>query len=243
MNGAIKLALPVILGISAGFVNYVSMSEMTRMHKFARIVQAVESGKVIDESMIEVFEMPGDYRSIARTFVSHDSFLNKGMIARRDLHPGDMLMWQDLMRPEDRVNLPPGHKLTFVDLSAIPVVPGFLKPGVLISFVMMHEDQTSERIGPFEIHSVGAIVAQSELDKKDESESRDNRHDRMIGLSLDVDEQGKYESGSEKLIQAIASRKIRMVDLDHSSGRLDRDGRLVPEDVKSLGIAANRRGG
>src|SRR4051812_18444885 len=112
MNPIFKLAIPILLGLTAGGVNWFVMREKPAPQYYARMKAGLSQGDAFKPSHFEQFPIDSEYVSaLPKTAVPFDQRETLfGREATRDLKKGDLVLWQDSSPPGWEFNLQDGEK-------------------------------------------------------------------------------------------------------------------------------------
>jgi hypothetical protein len=216
MNNALKLLIPIALGIVAAAVNWFALQEKTAPGVYLKVKEDIRAGQPFTADILDRLEVPGDSGSLRETAVPYrDKAVLYNSPSLRDLKKGDLVLWRDV-KPQ----MVPGEDQLPISLEGISVVhPRLLAVGNEVTFVIDRNGnktaapssstggtKSSESrpdltyIGPFRIVTVDGQVA------RPEKESRGG--ERLITLAIRrLGENGVPNPSTTQLLEAIKARK------------------------------------
>jgi hypothetical protein len=231
MNPMLKLAAPAVLGALAGFLNWTIVRSQMAPHAFVVVRQQVKVGEKIEAVALARLEVPGDPERSRKTLIPYeDRDVIIGTRSQRELHPNDLVLWQDVQRPNAEIVAEPDELILPIDLSGVTVETGLLFPGHLVEFWIAPpkpdgsppaREATAagsapldyQLIGPFRILSVGMDSDQFAAQQSAERRERSRGNDRVISVAVKLQADGHYDAQSRRLLEAHAQKRVMAIVL------------------------------
>jgi hypothetical protein len=230
MNPMLKLAAPAALGLLASFINWTIIKGQISPHAFVVVRQQVGVGEKIEGSALASLEVPGDPERLRKTLIPYeDRDVIIGTQSGRKLHPNDLVLWQDVKRPDAGIEAGPDELILPIDLSGVTVETDLLYPGHFVDFWISppkpdgrpaaHDAAAGaarseyELVGPFRILSVGSDSDQAALRGGAERRDRPRGNDRVISVAVKVQPNSSYDAASRRLLDAHAQKRIMAIVL------------------------------
>lgn len=211
MNPFFKLAIPIVLGLTAAGVNWLFMREKPVPQYYARMRADLNRGDPFKDGLLERFPVDSEYVTyMPKTAVPYEQRETLfGREATRDLKKGDMILWQDSSHPGWEFNLQENEKALPISLEGISSVPKLLRVNDYISFLVAQgpekpkgntqPDVKVELVGPFRVLSVGDRVSRDSQERKTEGRVTD---ERMITVAVRIDDPQKIDDKIRKVVTA-----------------------------------------
>ncbi len=161
MNYALKLLIPLALGVVAAIVNWMVLSANTQPVAYVTVKQPLNEGDPISLDMCVELEVPPTFRDLSKSIVPYrDRGVLSGRIARRTIAPGDPIFFADTDLEGQWLTLKSSEELFPVELDEVAVDPQLLRIGNEIRFRVPALDGEKEPpwVGPFRIVAVGSKV-------------------------------------------------------------------------------------
>ena len=176
MNYTIKLLIPIGLGLLAGFLNWLSVSNRTRPVAYTTVNKPIRAGETIATDDLKPLPIPADIgeplKDTAVPFSEKGTLSNQ--VALRDLEVGDILFWRDTPIKGPQIDWRKSDRsAVVVDLGRAAVPP--LKTGDSVDFYLpLHGGEPGTAVGqrgwvgPFRLVTVGRHrVASSDSARSD----------------------------------------------------------------------------
>lgn len=161
MNYAIKLLIPLALGIVAAAVNWMVLSANTEPLEFVTVKEKMEVGDLFDLEKCAVLEVPPSFQHLSRTAVR---FVDRGVLSgrkvRRSIEPQDPVFFADTDLSGEWLMLDKTEELFPVELDEVTVDPKLFRIGNQIRFRVpaMEGESAPPWVGPFKIVAVGSKI-------------------------------------------------------------------------------------
>jgi len=184
MNHLMKLALPIGLGLFAGFLNWMTVSSRIKPHDFVKVKDKLRAGEDFTDDNLERFPLQGTAEELSETLIPwKDRAVLYHRPAPRDLAEGDVVFWRDATAPKLKLSAGPGELEFRVGLRDLQAIPKDVRAGQHVSFRMGQKVSTSsvdrrkpqayettaeQTVGPYRVLEVGGFSADdgTELDEK-----------------------------------------------------------------------------
>lgn len=239
-----KVLLPVLLAIVAGFLNFLALSRGTVAPEEETFLQASEdvpAGAAIADSAMSpvvIAGTPDQLKSLRSAAVPlADKAVVIGNPAPRALKKGDLILWRDTVPPPRDVEAGPGEKILPVSLEGVTVEPGLLKVGREIGFLITPDDATErpgttaepEFVGPFKLLSVGTIVSRDPYAPAASGSSREGDR-RVVSVAARLGDDQRLDAKAGRLVAALSSggrRRIASILLYPAADSKGEDDRVA----------------
>ena len=161
MNYALKLLIPLALGVVAAIVNWMVLSANTTPVLYVTVNQTLEVGDLIELDKCDMLKVPPSFRDLSKSMVPYaDRGVLSGRMVRRHIEPGDPVFFADTDLGGQWLMLDTSEELYPVELDEVTVDPQLLRIGNEIRFrVPATSDETAPPwVGPFRIVAVGSKI-------------------------------------------------------------------------------------
>lgn len=161
MNYAIKLLIPLTLGVVAAVVNWMVLSSNTKPIKFVTVKEAMKVGDLFDLEMCAELSVPPSFKSLSSSAVRfEDRGVLSGRRVRRAIEPNDPVFFADTDLSGKWLALENAEELFPVELGDVAVDENLLRIGNRIRFRVTALEGESEPpwVGPFKIVAVGSKI-------------------------------------------------------------------------------------
>ncbi len=172
MNYAIKLLIPLALGVIAAVINWTVVSSGTQPVYYVTVKQAINVGEPFRLEMAAQLGLPPSFRDLSQTIVPYrDRGVLSGRIVRRRIEAGDPIFFSDTDLGGEWLALDPSEELFPLELDGVSVDSQLLRIGNEIRIrVPPSEGETSPPwLGPFRIVAVGAKINNNFSDRGNSS--------------------------------------------------------------------------
>lgn len=221
----LKLGIPVLLGLLAGWIYYSSATKTVESAEFTRLIENIKAGDTFDDSQLEKVELRGDVealRNSAVLYAERKVLFNKS--AQYSLKKGDLVFFRDITPPSPDLPLQPDEAALPVSLEGVGLPPQLIRVGDQIEFIVgkpaapprtapgkgtalpspVEESPLElEVIGPFRVVSVGTLTYRT---AGDESTSRTSQAN---SLTVAIKRQGSRIEDRNVLELIRASQEER----------------------------------
>ncbi len=161
MNYAIKLLIPLALGVVAAMVNWMVLSANTQPIKFVTVKQRMEVGDLFDLEKCTELEVPPSFNSLSKSAVRYeDRGVLSGRRVRRAIEQNDPVFFADTDLSGKWLTLEKTEELFPVELDDVAVDDKLLRIGNQIRFRVpaMDDEDSPPWVGPFKIVAVGSKI-------------------------------------------------------------------------------------
>ena len=247
MKTVARLAIPILLGLVAGALNWWVIRGQVAPHTFTKVAREIRAGQVIDEASLKPLAVSGDLDAIGQSAVP---FKDRAVLfnrrAGRDLLAGDLVLWRDATAPPPTAMLAAeGEELLPISLDGISIVPRLLQVGDQVGFLISPGrggpaagapkagagELELEHIGPYRVLSVG-----DRLGRIPDGPARGGSGDeRVITVAI---RRGK---AGGRFLDADSQRLVEAMDAMHS--RRDSGRRVVSVLLKPTTAVRVAEGG
>jgi len=134
-----KLALPIGLGVVAGFMHYRLLIPKLTPHAYVQVNRDLKPGDKFDDRYLTRVELPGECKRLSKTLVpwEHRKVLS-GWQATRELRKGDVVFFSDTS--DYVLSTGPDEVAHAVELGEGMVTPGSFRVGAALRFRMSRPD-------------------------------------------------------------------------------------------------------
>ena len=161
MNYALKLLIPLGLGIVAAVVNWMVLSANTQPIKFVTVKKPLRQGDLFDLEVCDELRVPPSFKGLSKSAVRYeDRGVLSGRRVRRDIAPNDPVFFADTDLTGKWLALEKTEELFPIELDDVAVDDNLLRIGNMIRFRLTAMDGESEPpwVGPFKIVAVGSKI-------------------------------------------------------------------------------------
>lgn len=161
MNYALKLSIPVGIGLAAAAINWMILSSGTQAVFYVTVKEPLKVGDKFTLEMAEPLPVPIRFQGLSRTLVPFaDRGILSGRVVRRRIESGDPVFFADTDLGGAWFDLQSTEELFPVSLDQVSVDPQLLRIGNLIRLRVPAVSGESDPpwIGPFRIVAVGAKI-------------------------------------------------------------------------------------
>lgn len=215
-----KLLIPLVLGVAAGILNFVVLSQKTRPPETVELIQvtkALNAGTAFAEDQLEKFELSGTEEQLKALKAAAVPYSEKAVLlgnpAPRPLSKGDIILWRDTRAPARSLQAGPGEKILPVSLAGVTVEPELLKVGQNVGFLVGAASSTGaspragdvsepEYLGPFRLLSIGTTLDEDPYARRDRNREGDRR---VVSVAVHLTEDNRLDAKSRRLVEALAS--------------------------------------
>lgn len=133
----LRFAIPIGLAFAAGLINQRVMTARTQAHRFVVASTELLPGDTITAEKLTFLEIPGDFDQQRKVFVPYEE-LNSivGTVCQRHLLAAEVVQFRDVTQPDYVPDLRPDEHALPVSLSGVTIEPRFLRPGIMIDFLL-----------------------------------------------------------------------------------------------------------
>lgn len=161
MNYAMKLLIPVGLGVAAVAINWMVLTAGTAPVQFVTVTQPLKVGDTVQLEYVAPLALPRSFSGLSRTMVPYDDRgVLSGRVVRRRVEIGDPIFFADTDLGGQWLDLEPREELFLVSMDDVSADPELLRIGNMIRFrVPADEGEDGPAwVGPFRIVAVGAKI-------------------------------------------------------------------------------------
>jgi len=161
MNYALKLLIPLALGIVAAVVNWMVLSANTQPLVFVTVKTQLAVGDLFDLEMCDELRVPPTFKNLSKSAVRfEDRGVLSGRVVRRAIEPGDPVFFADTDLSGEWLMLDKSEELFPVELDEVAVDQKLLRIGNQIRFRVpaMDGESAPPWVGPFKIVAVGSKI-------------------------------------------------------------------------------------
>ncbi len=161
MNYAIKLLIPLALGVVAAVVNWMVLSANTQPIVFVTVKKQLGVGDLFDLQLCEELRVPPTFKNLSKSAVRfEDRGVLSGRVVRRVIEPGDPVFFADTDLSGKWLTLDKSEELFPVELDDVAVDDKLLRIGNQIRFrvPVMDGEDSPPWVGPFKIVAVGSKI-------------------------------------------------------------------------------------
>ncbi len=158
MNYAIRLLIPLALGIAAAAINWMVLSTGTQPVYFVTVSQPINVGETFDLELAERLALPQNFTDLSKSIVPYeDRGVLSGRVLRRRIEKGDPVFFADTDLGGQWLALDASEELFPVPLDNVDVDPNLLRIGNDIRFRVppIAGEDGPQWVGPFRIVVVG----------------------------------------------------------------------------------------
>jgi hypothetical protein len=210
---ALRIILPVGLGILAAVLNFVVLKGSTAPLELTAVSNDVKAGTELTEGMLERVAVRGD-RAIFKSAVPYsDRGLLLGRRVTRVLTSGEVVMWTDVQNADEenlRIYLNPGESTETFPVKPSRIARGLRRGdpvGILVSAKSWPNDSKSSKgatlpvvsrrmVGPFRLLSLG-----TPLDPSRSALTESN----LVSVAVPRPTSGRLDPNVEALDEAISA--------------------------------------
>ncbi len=161
MNYAIKLLIPLTLGIVAAAVNWMVLASNTTPIEFVTVKDTMQVGDLFDLQKCDKLEVPPGFKNLSKSAVRfEDRGVLSGRVVRRVIERGDPVFFADTDLGGEWLIMDDSEELFPVELDEVAVDPKLLRIGNLIRFRVpaIQGESVAPWVGPFKIVAVGSKI-------------------------------------------------------------------------------------
>lgn len=158
MNTAIRLLIPLALGVAAAGINWMVLSAGTQPVYFVTVSDPINVGDTFDLERAEKLALPQGFAELSKSIVPYeDRGVLSGRVVRRRIEKGDPVFFADTDLGGQWLALDASEELFPVALDNIDVDPDLLRIGNDIRFRVppIAGEDGPQWVGPFRIVVVG----------------------------------------------------------------------------------------
>jgi hypothetical protein len=204
MNYAIKLLIPLGLGLAAAAINWMVLTSGTQVVHYVTVSQPLDVGDTFNLEASEPLALPASFKDLSQTMVLYaDRGVLSGRVVRRRIEAGDPVFFADTDLGGQWLDLQPNEELFPVALDEVSVDPNLLRIGNLIRFRVPAEEgeDSPPWVGPFRIVAVGSKISNNATQERSYSPGDAD----SVGIAYDVRE----NSEQIKRLEAFCDKQRR----------------------------------
>lgn len=216
MNYALKLLIPLALGVVAAIVNWMVLSANTQPVLFVTVSQSLEVGDLIELDKCVPLEVPPTFRDLSKTLVPYaDRGVLSGRMVRRTIESGDPIFFADTDLGGQWLTLDKSEELYPVELDEVSVDPQLLRIGNEIRFRVPAREGEKDPpwVGPFRIVAVGSKINNNFSEERRSSSGGTLSVGIAYNMERDKDQLSRLEAFCDEQRRGAAQMLgVRIVD-------------------------------
>ena len=219
MSSVLKLLIPILLGLTAGVLNFMVL--YGRVTPKAYVVAAIDldpGDEITGEGDLAQIDLTGNTEAVSRAAIPWDQrAILYGREVQRPLKTDDLLLWRDLTESPSELGLKDDEIGVAVSLENVAYEPSLLLVGEYVGLQVaavdlfdVNQPQTPvpdkkndfEMIGPLKVLSVGR-----RLDRQSSEDDYNQAGEKVITVAIIKDKEGKINKIGEQLQRALVDIK------------------------------------